>query len=97
MKQEQKTRIANICYAVVSDNFAMFCNPKYRGENFTWDKFVDMQADKCRLQVKLQTPESKDPKKDKEIEDLAEKFGREIALKMVTVAGFINKESANHE
>lgn len=94
MNQSQKTQIANICYAVVSENFAMFCNPKYRGANFTWDKFEDMQVERCQFQVKLQTPEPKDPKKDKEMHDLAGKFAREIALRMLEVSGFLEKEGA---
>ena len=85
MKQEQKTRIANICYAVVSDNFAMFCNPENRGENFTWDKFPNMQKERCSLQVKMQLKESEF---NKEVEELAEKFGNEIAERLIKVAKF---------
>lgn len=87
MKQEKKTQIANICYAVVSNNFAMFCNPENRGANFSWSRFPDMQEGKCSLQVKMQLPDSQF---NEETEKLAKEFGREIAENLVTRAGFIN-------
>ena len=39
ISDKKRLEIANICYANVAGEFAMFNNPKYRGPNFTWDWF----------------------------------------------------------
>lgn len=40
ISDKKHLEIANICYANVAGEFAMFTNPKYRGPNFTWDRWV---------------------------------------------------------
>jgi len=41
ISEKKRMQIANICYANVAGQFAMFNNPKYRGPTFTWDRFPD--------------------------------------------------------
>ena len=87
MKELHQIRIANQCYAVVSDMFAMFLNDKMRGDKFTWDKFPDMAARICALQVALNV---KNAKKDEEKYEIkAEEYGREIATHLIKTAGFV--------
>ncbi len=92
MSQSKRYQIANICYAIVSGNFAMFCNPQYRGTNFKWEKFADMQAQHCEIHVWMHMQLPKDPKAKKEIEETAAKFGREIAETLLDRAGFLSDE-----
>lgn len=40
LSDKKKLQIANICYANVSGQFALFANPKNRGPDFTWDWFI---------------------------------------------------------
>ena len=37
ISDKKRLEIANVCYANVAGEFAMFMNPKCRGPNFTWD------------------------------------------------------------
>lgn len=41
ISEKKRLQIANICYANVAGLFAMFCNPKARGPNFTWEYFIE--------------------------------------------------------
>jgi hypothetical protein len=97
MNQNKRYQIANVCYAIVSGNFAMFCNPKYRGDKFKWENFADMQKEHCELHVWLHIQIPKDQKIKKEIEETAANFAYEIAENLVTRAGFINKEKVNKD
>jgi len=54
MKKMIESEIALICYACVSSNFAIFCNPKNQGCNFKWENFVNMQKNKMKTQIWLQ-------------------------------------------
>ena len=49
ISEKKRLEIANICYANVAGEFAMFNNPKYRGENFTWDWFIQHCEDEADL------------------------------------------------
>ena len=40
ISDKKRLEIANVCYANVASDFAMFTNPKYRGTNFTWDWWI---------------------------------------------------------
>ena len=42
VSDKQKMLIANVCYANVAGNFAMFNNKKYCGPTFTWADFSPM-------------------------------------------------------
>lgn len=41
ISKSKRLEIANVCYANVAGLFATFTNPKYRGENFTWEWFIE--------------------------------------------------------
>ena len=41
ISDKKRLEIANICYANVAGEFAMFMNPKYRGPTFTWDWWIE--------------------------------------------------------
>ena len=58
-----------------------------RGDKFTWDKFPDMMARHCALQVALNVPHAK--KDEVEYEAKAEQYGREIATRLIKAAGFV--------
>ena len=38
----RQSKIDGICLAYVAGMFADFINPKNRGPNFSWNKFIDM-------------------------------------------------------
>lgn len=67
--------------------FATFLNDKMRGDKFTWDKFPDMMARHCALQVALNVKHAK--KDEAEYEAKAEQYGREIATHLIKTAGFV--------
>jgi hypothetical protein len=81
-------RVSLVCHATVANMFAMFCNEKYRGENFTWDKFPKMMAGQCRSQVFMADIRGKN---QNEVFEHAEKTGFDIAKHMVETAGFKNE------
>ena len=76
---KKRMEIANICYANVAGSFAMFTNPKYRGEKFTWERFPEMMEREADLWMMLHLVKGK---KD-EVNALAKKFAREIAETLV--------------
>lgn len=41
ISEKKRLQIANICYANVACEFAMFANPRNRGPGFTWDWFIE--------------------------------------------------------
>jgi hypothetical protein len=88
MIQSKETKIANICYAIVSGNFAMFCNTKNCGPNFKWSEFAEMQEDMCLTDIWIYIPVPRNTKAKQEIKDMAAKFGREIAESLIRRAGF---------
>lgn len=88
MIQSKETKIANICYAIVSGNFAMFCNPKNCGSNFKWSWFVTRQEEQCANDIWIYIPVPRNKELKQEIADTAARFGKEIAERLVTRAGF---------
>lgn len=53
MKEQE---ISLTCYAIVSTNFALFLNPKFRGPNFTWEEFPLMMAEMCHNSIFMYSP-----------------------------------------
>jgi hypothetical protein len=75
--------IANVCYANVANEFAMFTNPRYRGENFTWDKFAEMCESQAEGWMFIHRVCG-----DKEaVNALAKQYAREIAERLVDRMG----------
>jgi hypothetical protein len=46
VSDKKRLEIAKVVYANVASDFALFMNPKYRGEKFTWDTFVAMEEER---------------------------------------------------
>ena len=67
--------------------FAMFLDDKMMGDKFTWDKFPDMMTRLCALHVALNIKCTK--KDEAEYEAKAVEYGREIAMRLIKRAGFV--------
>ena len=76
--KKRTMEISLICYAEVSYHFAMFCNPKYRGENFKWSDFPEMMSDWAEIWLFTSAIPT-----NKENVQLAQSFAREIARRLV--------------
>jgi hypothetical protein len=84
ISDKKSMEIANVCYANVAGQFAMFCNPKYRGPNFTWSEFANMmegQADTWMMIHRVRGHKE-------DVNKTAALFAREIAERLVTRAEF---------
>lgn len=44
ISDKRRLQIANVCYANVAGEFAIFCNDEMRGPNFKWENFSNMMA-----------------------------------------------------
>ncbi|MNV71108.1 hypothetical protein D3C71_1641110 [compost metagenome] len=73
----KKTQISLACHAIVGDKMSMLLNPKYRGPNFSWDKFPDMMARQCRIYLPINVVMSQHM--IEQCLDYAEQEGRDIA------------------
>lgn len=60
---------------------ATMSNPKYRGANFTWERFPEMMAGLCKTQVFMSVPMSE--RLQKQGLEHAEQTGRGIAASWV--------------
>jgi hypothetical protein len=79
ISEKKRLQIANICYANVAGEFAMFTNPKYRASNFTWDWFIRHCEKNADLWMFVNNVRGK---KD-EIDEMARQFAVEIAENLV--------------
>lgn len=86
ISEKNMDKVSLVCHATVCHMFAIFCNPKYRGENFVWKNFPDMIADQCETQVFMANIRGKD---QEAIKEHARNTGRRIAQKMIEEAGFV--------
>ena len=86
ISEKNKDKVSLICHATVASMFASFCNPKFRGPNFTWEKFPQMMEGMCATQVFMANIKGD----RQEVEDHAKKTGFEIAKGLVKEAGFID-------
>ena len=82
ISKTKRLEIANVCYANVSSQFAMFNNPKYRGPNFTWQNFSAMMVREADLWMIIHHVCTASKNKD-EIDDLARQYAKEIADRLV--------------
>ena len=76
--------VANVCYANVAGQFAMFCNSKYRGPNFTWSDFASMMEEQAGTWMMIHGVRGH----KEDINKQAAQFAREIAQRLVTRAEF---------
>ena len=79
LSDKKKLEIANVCYANVAGEFAMFTNPKYRGPNFTWESFVDGCEKHADLWMFIHHVTG--PKKL--VTETAKQYAKEIAARLV--------------
>lgn len=79
LSDKKNFEIANVCYANVSGNFATFCNPKYRGPNFTWEWFIE-DCEKSAVNW-MHVHHVKGDKKL--VDETAKKYAKEIAEHLV--------------
>lgn len=90
MDEVIKLNISNVCYVIVFGQFADMCNPQNRGSNFSWNKFVERQAEECRIHLHLYIPADEYSHEEfKEFQEFAGMIGFGIASQMVKRAGFI--------
>jgi len=85
LSDKKRLEIANICYAYVAGNFAMFINPINRGANFTWDSFVIMQEKSSSEWMFIQHVKGE----KEEVNTMAKQYANEIATTLVTRAGLL--------
>jgi len=79
LSKNKRLEIANVCYANVAGEFAYFTNPRYRGDNFTWDWFIEYCSDRADMWMDLN-----DVKGTKKlINETAKEFAIEIATRLV--------------
>lgn len=75
--------IANVCYANVAGDFAMFTDESYRGPNFKWENFPDYEAENADLWVSIHGITGNKT----EVVETAKRMAREIAERLVQRAG----------
>lgn len=85
LSDKKRLEIANICYANVAGEFATFCNPKFRGPNFTWEHFAEM----CEEQAHIWMMTNLVKGSEKEINKTAAKYAKEIATTLLRHSGFL--------
>ena len=83
LSTKKRLEIANICYANVSSQFAMFTNEKNRSPNFSWDWFVDW----CERQGSLWMIIHAVKGNRSVIDVVAAQYAKEIAERLLDRAG----------
>ena len=73
--------IALICYANVSGMFATFCNPKFRGPHFEWDRFTEICVDHSEDWLYINNIRDGNPNNGDKT--LVKQYTEEIANKLV--------------
>lgn len=85
ISDKKRLQVANICYASVSSQFAMFINAKNRGAKFTWTNWIDSCEESAEDWMVIHRVRG-----DKQtIIDTAKQYSREIAEGLVKKAGLV--------
>ena len=79
LSDKKRLEIANVCYANVAGEFAMFTNPKYRGPNFTWEWFIEHCEENADLWMSIHNVCGA----KKLIDETAKQMAKEIATTLV--------------
>ena len=77
LSEKISNKVTLVVYATVLDLFAMFLNPKNRGENFSWKTFPSLAQKMVKTQLLLSVV-IKNTKQEKE----AHVYGEDIAYKI---------------
>lgn len=80
ISDKKRLEIANVCYANVAGEFAAMHNPKYRGSNFTWERFIE----RCKSNADLWMMIHHVRGNKQEINETAKQYASEIATTLVT-------------
>ena len=91
LSDKKRLEIANVCYANVAGQFAMFINPKFRGPNWDWNLFVGLCERQSDLWMKVNDVKGN----RKLIDQTAAQFAKEIASTLVTRAGLLEDDNGN--
>lgn len=83
ISDKKRLEIANVCYANVAGDFAMFTNPKYRGENFSWERFPDMCERHAEGWMFIHGVSRSGAKNENEVKQTAKQYAKEIAQRLV--------------
>lgn len=83
ISKTKQLEIANVCYANVAGQFAMFNNPKYRGPNLKWENFSDHCVREADLWMIIHHVYNGSTKNKNEIDDRARQYAKEIADRLV--------------
>jgi len=78
----KQLEIANVCYANVAGQFAIFNNPKYRGPNFKWENFSEHCVREADLWMIIHDVYRSSKNRD-EINERAREYAKEIADRLV--------------
>ena len=81
ISDKKKLEISCCMYANVSARFATFCNPAYRGENFTWEKFIKHCEDNSVNWVFIHHIRGN----KEEVNKVAATYAKEIAERLVEI------------
>ena len=85
ISSRMQLRIANVCYAYVAGNFAMFTNDKFRGPKFSWKDFPDMMHDQSKNWLFISNISTTNPS----YVSYAQTTAKEIATTLVRHAGLM--------
>lgn len=82
ISKTKQLEIANVCYANVAGQFAMFNNPKYGGPNFKWAIFSEHCVSEADTWMFIHHVYGKSKNKN-EVDDRARQYAKEIADRLV--------------
>jgi hypothetical protein len=85
ISDKKRLEIANICYANVAGEFAMFMNPKYRGDKFTWDWWVKHCEDSAVDWMFIHNVRGH----KETVKETAKQYALEIAQRLASRAGLV--------
>lgn len=76
-------------YAVANHEFACMLNPKYRGPNWTWDKFVPRCIEQAEVTVWQSFTDREWKRWEKEIVEAAGKSAEHAAEEVIRTSGLL--------
>jgi hypothetical protein len=87
ISEKKRLEIANLCYAHVAGEFAMFMNPRHRGPNFTWEWWIKHCEESADNWVFIHNIRGH----QETIKQTAKQCSREFALRLIDRAGILEK------
>jgi len=90
LSQKMQMKISLVAHAMVTSDFSMMCNPRFRGEKFEWHKFTAMVVGRIKSELFIYFRE--DQKITKEMLDFAQDECERLCDKMLSNSGFLEDE-----